>query len=263
MTESHLGVEATDRFGVEAAIEAFQCSPYSGLLLEQLAADKGCRVVGGEEAAVVGESYQVEGRYLSVGWLVYFGSSPNRSILRMRTELSDGTFTIRAYRLSDAEAVYSAALESVAEVFPWLPWCHPGYALRETEGWLEHCVHTWDIGVEFNFGIFDAATGEFLGGCGLNQIRPLNKIANLGYWVRTSAAGRGAATAATVLTSRFGLEDIGLNRIEILAAVGNHASQRVAEKSGAFREGILRKRLELHGTVHDAVIFSMVAGDKV
>lgn len=88
-------------------------------------------------------------------------------------------------------------------------------------------------------------------------------MANLGYWVRTSAAGRGVATGATRAVARFGFEQIGLKRIEIVAAVNNLSSQRVAEKAGAVREGVLRKRLLIRGESHDAVLFSLVAEDLV
>ena len=79
--------------------------------------------------------------------------------------------------------------------------------------------------------------------------------------MRTSAAGRGVATRATKLAARFGFAELGLNRIEIVAALDNVASQRVAERAGAVREGILRQRLSINGVPHDAVLFSLVAGD--
>src|SRR2546426_152345 len=91
----------------------------------------------------------------------------------------------------------------------------------------------WDEGQEYSFVIVDSASGTFVGGSGLNQVNLANRLANLGYWVRTSWANRGAATAATFLTARFGFEKIGLQRIEIVAAVGNKASPRVGEKIGA------------------------------
>ena len=86
-------------------------------------------------------------------------------------------------------------------------------------------------------------------------------MANLGYWVRTSAARRGVATNATRAVARYGFEELGLQRIEIVAAVRNLPSQRVAEKAGAVREGVLRKRLLIRGEAHDAVLFSLVAED--
>lgn len=86
-------------------------------------------------------------------------------------------------------------------------------------------------------------------------------MGNLGYWVRTSRTRSGVASAATRLIARFGFLSLGLQRLEIVVAVGNQASERVAEKAGATREGVLRKRLLIHGQPHDAVLYSLVAED--
>ncbi|HEX8891487.1 MAG TPA: GNAT family protein, partial [Pyrinomonadaceae bacterium] len=67
--------------------------------------------------------------------------------------------------------------------------------------------------------------------------------------------------SATRLAARFALEELKLQRVEILAATGNHASQRVAEKAGATREGVLRKRLLVKGQAQDAVLYSLVSED--
>src|SRR5262245_32789118 len=101
----------------------------------------------------------------------------------------------------------------------------------------------------------------FVGGAGLKCIHRVHQFANLGYWVRTSATGRGLATRATRLAARFGFEQLGLHRIEIVVAVDNLASQRVAERAGAVREGVARKRLLIRGESHDAVMYSLVAQD--
>jgi RimJ/RimL family protein N-acetyltransferase len=60
------------------------------------------------------------------------------------------------------------------------------------------------------------------------------------------------------LLADFGFKELKLNRIETLVAVDNLASQRVAAKVGAVREGILRNRLLLRGKIHDAVMFSLI-----
>ncbi len=119
----------------------------------------------------------------------------------------------------------------------------------------------WRKDIAYAFGVFDTESGKFLGGVGLSQINRIHQMANLGYWVRTSAAGRGVASSAARLVARFGLEELKLQRIEILAATENHASQRAAEKAGAVREGVLRKRLLVHGQSQDAVLYSLVAED--
>jgi RimJ/RimL family protein N-acetyltransferase len=166
---------------------------------------------------------------------------------------------IRPYVAEDAPALWAAARESQAEVFRWLEWCHPGYALADAEWWCNSRAALAAAGQEYSFAI-SAPDGGFLGGCGLNQINTVHRIANLGYWVRTSATGRGVATEAVRQLRRFAFENTNLVRLEIVCAVGNQASQRVAEAAGAFREGVLRSRLIVHGSPADAVMHSLVCG---
>jgi ribosomal-protein-serine acetyltransferase len=179
----------------------------------------------------------------------------------MMNELSDGRILIRPLRAEDAGAMYEAVRESIPEVSPWLPWCHAGYSMEETTAFLAAREEAWGDDEGYGFGIFDAESGAFLGGVGLNFINRVHQCGNMGYWVRSSRTGRGVASAAARLAARFGLESCGLQRVEILAAVGNHASQHVAEKAGAVREGILRKRLLVNGEAQDAVLYSFVAED--
>ena len=97
-----------------------------------------------------------------------------------------------------------------------------------------------------------------MGGCGLNNFNALHRYANLGYWIRTSAAGRGYAGQAVRALATWAFANTALARLEIVAAVGNTRSQRAAEKAGAQREGILRARLMVHGQPSDAVMYSIV-----
>ena len=172
-----------------------------------------------------------------------------------------GEVLLRPYRPDDAADLYAAARESITEVSPWMKWCHPDYAIEESRTWAVQCVERWREGTEYNFVISDSRDASFLGSCGLNNINLLDKVANLGYWIRTSRTRQGIATTATRLLARFGLEQLSLNRIEIIAATDNKASQRVAEKVGAVREGILRNRLVVHENVYDMVIYSFVPRD--
>ena len=164
---------------------------------------------------------------------------------------------IRPYRLDDAPAIWQAARESLAELQLWMPWCHPKYSMDEARSWLAVQVPAFQQRTTFEFAI-TTEQGAYLGGCGLNQIDALNKRANLGYWVRSSATGKGVATEATRLTRDWGFANTDLERLEVLVAVGNLASRRVAEKSGAVYEGTLRSRLLVHGTRHDAAMYAFV-----
>src|SRR5438105_11683944 len=179
----------------------------------------------------------------------------------MNVELSDETISIRPYREEDADALYEAVHESIAEVSPWLPWCHENYSIEESREFVSTRGKSAADGEWYSFAVFEKESGKFLGGVGLNFINRVHLLANLGYWVRSSSVGRGVATAATRLAARFGFEELGLHRIEIVAAVENIPSQRVAEKAGALREGLLRKRLLISGESKDAMLFSLVPED--
>ena len=175
--------------------------------------------------------------------------------------LTNGIITLRPYREEDADSLFEAARESIPEMTPWMPWCHRDYSIQESRDWITSCFENWDQGSAYGFAITDVSTSRYLGGCGLNGIHREPNIANLGYWVRTSATQKGVATAATLLLANFGINELKLNRIEIVVDVDNIASKRVAEKSGATREGILRNRLAQHGKPTDAVMFSLIPKD--
>jgi ribosomal-protein-serine acetyltransferase len=173
-------------------------------------------------------------------------------------QLTDGFVTLRPHKLSDLDEIYSAVRESLPELLLWMPWCHADYSIEETRKFILERPKDWDQGISYDFAIVDSRNGAYLGGCGINRIDTANRFANLGYWVRSSQVKQGVATRAILLMSQFGFRELKLNRIEILIAIENKASQRVAEKSGAEREGVLRNRLLLQGKVHHAVLFSLI-----
>ncbi|MEK6223196.1 MAG: GNAT family N-acetyltransferase, partial [Chloroflexota bacterium] len=84
---------------------------------------------------------------------------------------------------------------------------------------------------------------------------------NLGYQVRTSRLGEGIATEAAKLVVRYGFEKLMFQRIEIVVRIDNVSSQKVAEKLGAVREGLLRNRLQINGTPWDAYMYSLIPND--
>ena len=188
----------------------------------------------------------------------------------MRTEIHGQRIILKAYETSFGPLLFEAGCESRGGEFSrWMPWCHENYAIEESLDFIEKTVENWRNSedpwrdeMQFGYAIFDLQTEKFLGGVGLNQPNKTYKIYNLGYWVRVSAQNRGVASEATRLLAQAAFEDLAeLNRIEILAALENTASQKTAEKAGARREGVLRKRLIIGGRIHDAVMFSFIRED--
>jgi ribosomal-protein-serine acetyltransferase len=180
---------------------------------------------------------------------------------RKTTRLTDGRILLRPSEKNDADNLYAAVRESLKELGLWMPWAHPGYSIKETREWLKKKPDEWKRGISFDFAVFSADGGKFLGGCGINDIDYAYGKANLGYWVRTSETGRGVATAVTLMLAKWGFKVIKLSRIEICVAMENTRSLRVAEKAGAKREGVLRNRLTIGDARHDAVMHSLIPGE--
>lgn len=160
---------------------------------------------------------------------------------------------LRRYRHDDIDPVYEAVIESRVELSQWMPWCHADYSRANSAWWVESRPAAWERNEEWSHLIVDSHD-QLLGSCGIHRLDLRNGVGELGYWVRTSATGQGVATEATRLLCEWAFREQGLHRIEILASVKNIPSQRVAEKSGAVREGILRQRLLLHGRRHDCTL---------
>ena len=161
---------------------------------------------------------------------------------------------LRPLHVDDAQSTCEAVRESLDDLLPWMPWCRRDYSLDDARTWIEQQVKAADAGTSFQFAI--VSDGRFAGVIGLNDVDKGNRRANLGYWVRTSARGRGMATSAVTLLHRWAMQHTELFRLELLIATGNVVSQRVADKAGAAREGILRQRIVVPGVAYDAVLYS-------
>jgi RimJ/RimL family protein N-acetyltransferase len=175
---------------------------------------------------------------------------------------SSGNVQIRPFQAGDAPPVFDAIQESQPLLSRWMRDMNASLTLEGVRSYIEQQPTMREQRKAFNFIIAEAQNPKtILGGCGLTAINWPHQFANLYYWVRGTRASQGIASAATLLLARFGFNQLQLARIEIVVAIGNPASIRVAEKVGAQREGLLRQRINIHGTVHDAWIYSLLPSD--
>lgn len=167
-------------------------------------------------------------------------------------ELRDDRVTIRPPTEADIPAVLDAVQSSQPELFPWLPWATPEYRADDARAWVTNGRDA----TAMPFSVLTPA-GRLIGAVGLNHVSEFNRSANLGYWIRTDAAGNGYASAATKLLAAHILATTNLNRMEIVMSVENQASRRVAERTGAHYEGVMIKALFLHGRPHNGHLYSI------
>ncbi len=113
-------------------------------------------------------------------------------------------------------------------------------------------------GARLELAIVDASSGDPLGSLHLTVVRS-HARASVGYWVAPEARGRGAATAAVRLISQWAFDHLGLARLEMFIEPANAASQRVAERSGYIREGLLRSHWLNKGRRSDSIVYGLIS----
>lgn len=161
--------------------------------------------------------------------------------------LTDGVVVLRPPDRDDLESLVEVVRASRDHLWPWMAWAVEDYGVAHASRFLEDL----EEGPDRAFLVRDT-DGRLLGVCGLDRVDPLHRTASLGYWLRPEATGRGLATRAAGLVLAHGLRELGLERIEIVTAVTNTASRRVAERLDLSYEGRRRRALRLDGEQQDA-----------
>lgn len=176
----------------------------------------------------------------------------------LSTSITDEVVTLRPFRAEDSTQLYEAVHESLTELKPWMSWAQDAYSQQSADDFIRITRARWEEKTLFAFAITDAKSGEVLGGCSLSHLHPVYHLCNVGYWVRTSHHGEGIAGRAALLAARYGFEYAGIIRAEIVMAVGNEKSRRVAEKIGAHYEGMLLNRMVIGKVIADAHMYSLI-----
>jgi RimJ/RimL family protein N-acetyltransferase len=170
--------------------------------------------------------------------------------------LTNSTVVLRPLREDDLPAVVEACRDP--EMVRWTTIPHPYHEQHARDFIAEH-EKGWAEDTRAIFTIADPRTDQYLGAIDF-RLSPDNS-AEVGYHVAPWGRGRGVGTAALRLACRWGLEVLGLQRIEWQAEVGNEASRRMAESVGFVVEGTCRKRLVHRGHRVDGWIGSLLPGE--
>jgi RimJ/RimL family protein N-acetyltransferase len=181
------------------------------------------------------------------------------NIASAQPQLEGESVRLRRLSVDDATDMYAAAMESATELETSVPWFSRAMTVESFSEFATWADAAWDRGEHYELSILDG-DGTFLGSAGFT-VDSKAMSANLQYWVRTSRTRRGVASEAARLASRWALETLGLQRVEIFISEHNVPSQMAARKSGAHFDGVLRNKIRWHERAYDAHIFSFVPGD--
>lgn len=139
----------------------------------------------------------------------------------------------------DGKAMFEAKGESFKELNRWMDWAkeigtEEGDEITSRENHANFILRQdiMIIGFKKNGGKFVLATG-------LHRMDWKRGYFEIGYWVRTSEAGKGYATESSNALLRYAFGALNAKKVGICHADGNIASQRVIEKLGFKKTGYL------------------------
>ncbi len=173
--------------------------------------------------------------------------------------LTDAGTALRPWRESDTAAITAACQDP--EIARWTRVPSP-YTEADARAFLLHRYDAMHAGTLAPFAIVAAADDTRLLGS-ISLMRPdwEHRRAEVGYWLAREARGQGHATRAVRLICHWGISTLGLERIELLAAPANRASQRVAERAGFTREALLRSYMDSNEGRRDMLAFGLLVDD--
>lgn len=146
----------------------------------------------------------------------------------------------------------------MSELRRWLPWVYPGYSREDALAFIRESSQAWKEGRAFDYAVRLGSSPRHVGNASIWYLSRSSRTGEIGYWVRTDRSGDGVATEATGALVRLGFDEMGLHKINLRIAVGNVGSERVAEKLGFRREGVLREELNIGGAWVDHTLFSLL-----
>jgi [ribosomal protein S5]-alanine N-acetyltransferase len=173
--------------------------------------------------------------------------------------LAAGGIVLRTLEPRDVPWVTAAC--SDRELSRYVPGIPYPYAEADARAFIERSASAWAEGSAATFVISNVPDGAGMGTVALHLAAGDTGLAQVGYWLTREARGRGAATIAVQLVARWAFAAVGIDRLSLQTAPENVASQRVAERAGFTREGLLRAWMPTPDGRRHSVMFSLLATD--
>ncbi len=151
----------------------------------------------------------------------------------------------------------AAIQESQEALKPWLPFAHPLPSVEESEENVRRAYARFILREDLRLHLFLRSNGRFVGSSGLHRINWAVGRFEIGYWIRTSEAGKGLVTEAVNGIVRFAGEHLHAQRLEIRCDPRNERSGRVAERAGFYLEAILAgDSPDINGSPSDTAVYT-------
>ena len=168
-------------------------------------------------------------------------------------DLGDGV-EVRVLEPGDAEEIFALVDADRERLRQWMPWVDGTTSAADSRTYIETTrVSRTDLD---GLGIY--VDGVYAGGVGL-RVEPLNRHAEIGYWIGSAWEGRGLVTRACRALIRHAFDELNVHSVEIRVAPHNVRSRAIPERLGFTQEGVQREagRTDGQGFV-DLIIYGLL-----
>lgn len=111
------------------------------------------------------------------------------------------------------------------------------------------------------FAIVLRDSGQLVGSIGLNTLCMTHRTADIAYDLAPAIWAQGVATAMVEAVVQWAMSELGLVRIAATVLDTNTRSQRVLERCGFHREGLMRSYRQVKGEPRDFWLYGRIAAD--
>ncbi|KRM87109.1 GNAT family N-acetyltransferase [Lacticaseibacillus thailandensis] len=136
----------------------------------------------------------------------------------------------------------------------WLPWAYSTLTVDDEIQFLRMMTDKEALGSTYMRAI--QFNGQIVGSIDLHNVNREHRHAEIGYFLSAAASGKGIMHTALAQMEDLGFDQLGMNKIDILAATDNLPSRHVAERAHYHLDGILREDINVNGILHDAAVYS-------
>ncbi|WCB93990.1 acetyltransferase [Baekduia alba] len=172
--------------------------------------------------------------------------------------LTDGSVLLRPLTAADVPAIYAACQAPDIQHFTFVP---VPYAMDHAREWVGGAARAREQGEALSLAIVDVDDGGLVGTVALLRPDWQHRTVEIGYWVAPWGRRNGAATRAVALLAPWAIRTLAFARVACDVDIDNVASQRVAERAGFTRDGVLRSLLEIKGRRWTLAAYSLTEED--
>jgi len=167
----------------------------------------------------------------------------------------DTDLYLRLATVDDAPFLYHLIEKHRAYLREWLPFIDFSQSVLDTKAYLRAVSDTKNPSEEVYVILHQKTIAGIIGFKGIDHI---NRKLEIGYWLSGDLQGQGIMRRACKALLNFAFGEMGMNRVQIKAGVGNHKSIKIPQKLGFTREGVQRDGEYLNGRFHDLEVYSLL-----